>query len=58
MIITIVLYYIVGEKESLEGINLGANRKLGNIFIILSKYIFIIITVIVIILGLIYGGIG
>ncbi|EPY2293222.1 sodium-dependent transporter [Clostridium sporogenes] len=58
LIITIVLYHIVGEKEALREINIGTNKKLGHMFIILSKYVFIIITLAVIILGLIYGGIG
>ncbi|NFN88082.1 sodium-dependent transporter [Clostridium sporogenes] len=58
LIITIVLYYIIGEKEALKEINLGAKNKLGKIFIILSKYTFVVITVIIIALGLIYGGIG
>ncbi|HIG0360862.1 sodium-dependent transporter [Clostridium sporogenes] len=58
LIIAIVSYYIVGEKEALKEINLGSKKKLNKVFIILAKYIFVIVTVIVIVLGLIYGGIS
>lgn len=57
LIVSIVLYYVIGNKKALEEINLGATRKLGSKFIISSKYIFVIVTLIVIVLGIIMGGI-
>lgn len=57
LMVAIVLYYIIGKKKALEEINLGAHKKLGNKFIIVSKYVFVIVTLIVIVLGIIYGGI-
>ncbi|MDK0696931.1 hypothetical protein QTH19_04490 [Clostridium perfringens] len=39
-------------------VNKGAHKKLGRWFIPFGKYIFILVTILVIILGLLYGGIG
>ena len=45
------------KNEILNEINMGAKKKVGNKFIIAAKYGFTIVTVLVIILGIIYGGI-
>jgi len=45
------------KEQVLEEINRGAKRKVGNKFFMFSKYGFTLITVLVIILGIIYGGI-
>ena len=58
LIVAVVFYYVCGEKKVLEEVNIGAKRKLSNGFIFMGKYVFTITTVIVIILGIIYGGIG
>lgn len=58
LIVAVVFYYVCGEKKVLEEVNIGAKRKLSDGFIFMGKYVFTITTVIVIILGIIYGGIG
>ena len=57
LLVFIVFYYMNSKEDVLEEINRGATRKLGGKFFIFSKYGFTIITVLVIILGVIYGGI-
>ncbi|CUP72224.1 sodium:neurotransmitter symporter family protein [Clostridium baratii] len=58
LIVAVTFYYVCGEKKVLEEVNIGAKRKLSNGFVFMGKYVFTITTVIVIILGIIYGGIG
>ncbi|WP_346889768.1 sodium-dependent transporter [Clostridium sp. UBA1056] len=57
LLVFIVFYYMNSKEDVLEEINRGATRKLGEKFFIFAKYGFTIITVLVIILGVIYGGI-
>ncbi|MBU6136472.1 sodium-dependent transporter [Clostridium tertium] len=57
LIVLIVFYFMRDKEEILEEINMGASRKVGNKFLLFSKYGFTTITVLVIILGIIYGGI-
>ncbi|MBN1066404.1 sodium-dependent transporter [Clostridium botulinum] len=58
LIVFLVFYYLGDSKKALIEINKGASRKLGTNFIYLAKYVFVIITIVVIVLGAIYGGIG
>lgn len=58
LIVAIVFYYIIDKETVLNEINKGAIKKIGKWFIPLGKYIFVFITILVIILGLSYGGIG
>ncbi|NFH73442.1 sodium-dependent transporter [Clostridium botulinum] len=58
LIVFLVFYYVGYYKKALIEINKGSSRELGINFIYLAKYVFVIITVVVIILGIIYGGIG
>lgn len=53
-----VFYWICSDEKSLEAINLGAKIPLKSNFLILGKYIYIIIAVFIVILGAIYGGIS
>lgn len=57
LIVLFVFYFMRDKKEILNEINIGARNKVGNSFVIAAKYGFTIITVLVIILGIIYGGI-
>lgn len=57
LIVLVVFYFMRDKKEILNEINTGARNKIGNGFIIAAKYGFTIITVLVIILGIFYGGI-
>lgn len=58
LIVAVVFFYVHGSKNVMEEINIGAKKPIGNWFIILGKYIFVITTIIVIILGISMGGIG
>lgn len=57
LIVLVVFYFMRDKKEILNEINMGARNKVGIRFIIAAKYGFTIITVLVIILGIVYGGI-
>lgn len=57
LIVLVVFYFMRDKKEILNEINTGARNNVGNGFIIAAKYGFTIITILVIILGIIYGGI-
>ena len=58
LIVFIVFYYMHGTDEALIEINTGASKPIGKNFILFAKYAFVIITVAVIVLGVVYGGIG
>lgn len=58
VISAITFFWIYGIDKALKEINTGAERPLGNWFIPLAKYIFVFVSIIVIVLGSIYGGIG
>ncbi|KGN03032.1 sodium-dependent tryptophan transporter [Clostridium novyi A str. 4570] len=57
LIVSIVLYYVLGKQIALKEINIGRNKEITDKFIFLGKYVFVIVTLIVIVLGIIYGGI-
>lgn len=52
------VYYIYGYKNIKKELECGRGKKLPESFGILGKYIYVPLTIIVFILGLIYGGIG
>lgn len=58
VISAITFFWIYGVDKALEEINTGAKRPLGNWFIPLAKYVFVFVSIIVIVLGAIYGGLG
>lgn len=58
LISAIVFFYVLDPIKTLNNLNEGAKHKLGMWFMKFGKYIFVPTTVIVIILGLVYGGIG
>lgn len=58
LIVFISFYFLNNKDIVLEQINTGASKCLGNKFILFAKYGFTITTILVIILGIIYGGIG
>lgn len=58
LITAFIFFYILSPEETLNQLNLGAKYKIGVWFIKFGKYVFVPITVIVIILGVLYGGIG
>ncbi|MEG0979970.1 MAG: sodium-dependent transporter, partial [Oscillospiraceae bacterium] len=58
LIVAYCFYYYLSKEKILEEVNKSAKHKLGNRFIFMGKYVFIITTIVVIILGIKYGGIG
>ena len=53
-----VYFYCVDKNKVITEINKGSNFKTGSIILWFGRYIFIPGTIVIIILGLIYGGIG
>ncbi|MDZ4907356.1 sodium-dependent transporter, partial [Clostridium perfringens] len=54
LIVLIVFYFMRDKEDILSEINMGASKKVGDKFIMFSKYGFTTITVLVIVLGVIY----
>ena len=46
------------KKNALKEINEGSNIRLGGKFLGFAKYGFMFVTILVVILGIVYGGIG
>lgn len=51
----VMFFWICGSKFVLEQVNMGAKRKIGKLFIPLSKYIFTFGTLLIIICGIFFG---
>lgn len=58
VITAFVFYYVIDNRIALSELNKGAKKKLGIGFIKFGKYLFVPATIIIIVLGIIYGGIG
>lgn len=58
LIVAIAFFYLLDTKEVLEAVNTGAKKAMGKGFVAFGKYIFVGGTIIVIVLGILYGGIG
>ena len=54
----ISIYYILGYKKIESELNLGRKKPLPTWFKVVAKYIYVPLTIIVFILGIIYKGIG
>lgn len=54
----ISIYYVLGYRKIKEELEIGRDKPLSKAFGITAKYIYVPLTVIVFILGLIYHGIG
>ena len=52
------IYYILGYKEIEKEVEEGRNKSVGAYFGPLAKYVYVPLSVIVFILGILYGGIG
>ena len=52
------IYYILGKGEIEKELNIGRKKPLSNAFSILARYVYVPLTIIIFILGLIYKGIG
>lgn len=58
LIVAVTYFWILDPKDALMEINLGAKKPIGKYYVPLVKYGYTFITVAVIILGIVYGGIG
>ena len=57
LISAVILFWIMGTDFAKEQLGLGRTKPVGKWIDYLGKYVFCIVTVIVIILGIVYGGI-
>lgn len=58
LLVLLVCYYFYDAGKILDEINAGAKRKLDKKFLVFAKYVFVAVTLLVIVLGIAYGGIG
>ena len=58
VITAFVFYYMVDEEKILSGINEGSKRRIEKWFVKFGRYVFVPATIIIIVLGIFYGGIG
>ncbi|RDY24585.1 sodium-dependent transporter [Romboutsia maritimum] len=58
LIVAYVFFYILDSEFILDEINKGCKRKFKINFVYFGRYVFVLVTIVVIILGAVYGGIG
>lgn len=58
LLAAVMFFWVCPKGFALEQIQMGHKKKLGKAYEILTKYVFVGLTIIVYILGIIYGGIG
>lgn len=58
MLAAIIFYWVYNSKDVLKDINKGSKKQLGSTFILLGKYGYVLVAGAVLILGILYGGIG
>ena len=54
----VILYWVLGLPAVKAELALGRKRPLGRGFDFLSKYVYVILTAVVLVCGILYGGIG
>ena len=54
----VMFFWVIGIKKSKSEIECGSEKKLGKLFGISAKYVFVFLTVFVLIAGILLGGIG
>lgn len=54
----ISIYYILGKNKIEEELNCGRKNKLPKVYSVVARYIYVPITILIFILGIIYKGIG
>ncbi|WP_066716375.1 sodium-dependent transporter [Clostridium sp. Marseille-P299] len=52
------IYYILGKNKIEEELNCGRKKELPKAFSIIARYVYVPITILILILGIIYKGIG
>ncbi len=58
LIASIMFFWVIGSKIAKEQAEIGASKPLGAWFEPMAKYVFLILTIAVVIGGILYGGIG
>ena len=58
LLAAIMFFWVCPKGFALEQMQIGREKKLGAAMGILTKYVFVGLTIIVYILGILYGGIG
>ncbi len=58
LLAAVMFFWVLKKKSALDAVNEGAKKPIGNWFYPLGKYVFVVCTVIVLIAGAFYGGIG
>lgn len=58
LLILFIYFYMHDAGDALKEMNAGASRPLRNVFLYFAKYGFLFITILVVVLGIAYGGIG
>ncbi len=58
VIAAVAFFWVYGIENARKEINIGAKRPVGKWFEHLAKYVFVLVSAAVIILGAVYGGIG
>ena len=54
----IMIYWVLGKENIEKELNTGREKPLGNVFFWVAKYFYVFLAAIVVILSIIYGGIG
>ncbi len=54
----IMIYWVLGKENIEKELNTGREKPLGNVFFWIAKYFYVFLAAIVVILSIIYGGIG
>ena len=54
----VMFFWVIGIKKAKSEIECGSEKKLGKLFEISAKYVFVFLTVFVLIAGILLGGIG
>lgn len=54
----IMIYWVLGTKKIGEELSLGRKKPLGDVFYFLAKYVYVMLAGAVVILSIVYGGIG
>lgn len=58
LLAAISIYYVLGWDAIREELDLGRNKPLSNRFGAVAKYVYVPVTAVVFVLGIVYGGIG
>lgn len=54
----VIIYWVLGTKKINEELNLGREKPIGKVFNFTAKYIYIFLAILVLILSIVYKGIG